>query len=90
MGRIERLLILVCEEQDVVTRNMGHNNAPVAIGAQGRRDALRRQIAERDRVLVKALERITETCDSWEGRDDPPWWNLGDIARAALARAKGE
>ena len=39
--------------------------------------------------LREALERIAQKCDVWEVRarhalHDPPWWNLGDIAAAAL------
>jgi len=31
-----------------------------------------------------ALIKISETAKSWEGRSEAPYWNLGDIARAAL------
>ena len=36
--------------------------------------------------LYKALEEIRDKAKSWEGRKDTPYWNLGDIAAAALKK----
>ena len=83
MYRIDRLLEQLCEEQDTMTHNLGHN-APVVIGAQGRRDALRDLIADEWRAMVEALEKQAicqpyhQTCASCVNR-----------ARAILARTKG-
>ena len=48
--------------------------------AQAERDAARADVAR----MTAALERIRDTAQSWEGRSQAPYWNLGDIARAAL------
>lgn len=37
------------------------------------------------REMREALEKIKDLAKSWEGRDSVPYWNLGDIAGAALA-----
>lgn len=37
--------------------------------------------------LIAALKKIHDTARSWEGRSDAPFWNLGDIAAAALVKA---
>jgi Lar family restriction alleviation protein len=36
--------------------------------------------------LRAALTEIRDTAKSWEGRDKAPYWNLGDIAAAALEK----
>lgn len=40
--------------------------------------------------LLAACEKIRDTAKSWEGRKEAPYWNLGDIAAAAVAKARGE
>lgn len=53
-------------------------------------DTARRLAAEVERLeaenerLREALQKIADKSQSWEGRSDVPFWNLGDIARAAL------
>jgi hypothetical protein len=36
--------------------------------------------------LEAALKKISDTAKAWEGRKEAPYWNLGDIANAALKR----
>jgi hypothetical protein len=40
---------------------------------------------QRERVMLEAPEKIDKLSALWEGRAEAPYWNLGDIARAALA-----
>lgn len=42
------------------------------------------------RRLCEALVRIRDTAKSWEGRTDAPYWNLGDIAAAAIKKYEAE
>ena len=51
--------------------------------------ATREVLAANERNLLAALETIRDTARAWEGRADAPFWNLGDIAAAAIAKAKG-
>ena len=48
--------------------------------------ALRAEIAILRKLTTyrEALVKIAEIAQSWEGRSNAPYWNLGDIARAAL------
>lgn len=41
-------------------------------------------------ILINALDKIRAKAESWHGRNDAPFWNLGDIASAGLKRYKGE
>ncbi|MCG3207230.1 MAG: hypothetical protein FOGNACKC_00830 [Anaerolineae bacterium] len=36
------------------------------------------------KIMRRALEKIRDVAKSWEGRKEAPYWNLGDIAAAAL------
>lgn len=47
----------------------------------------------------EALEKIVAKSEGWQGQNrvskggmytEPPWWNLGDIAKAALVKFGGE
>lgn len=40
----------------------------------------------REQTLSRALEEIWDTAQSWQGRKEAPYWNLGDKAAAALMR----
>lgn len=44
-------------------------------------------MTETEKIMAEALERISKLAKSWEGRSDAPYWNLGDIATAALIKA---
>ena len=39
-----------------------------------------------EKILVDALQQIKDKAKSWEGHAKAPYWNLGDIAAAALKR----
>ncbi|MCG3212521.1 MAG: hypothetical protein FOGNACKC_06191 [Anaerolineae bacterium] len=41
-------------------------------------------------ILIEALQKIRDTAKEWAGRTETPYWNLGDIAAAALKRAEAQ
>ena len=43
-------------------------------------------ISASEKNLLDALTKIKETAEGWQGQDVAPYWNLGDIAAAALNR----
>lgn len=56
-------------------------------------DRLNEQDEDIDRLKAQvvlyhsALEKIRDTAKSWEGRKETPYWNLGDIAAAAIIKS---
>jgi hypothetical protein len=66
-------------------RSVAIANAEFIVTACNAYDASQQTIKE----LTAALEKISDTAQSWEGRTDTvPYWNLGDIAAAALKKMK--
>lgn len=45
---------------------------------------------EVEKMLVHALTRIKQKAESWHGRSDAPFWNLGDTAAVALKKYHAE
>lgn len=43
-------------------------------------------MTEDEKIMIEALTRICKLAKSWEGRREAPYWNLGDIAAAALIK----
>lgn len=51
-------------------------------------------MTEAEKIMIKALTRIKNKSDMWQQAAQstastkavPPWWNLGDIAAAALIK----
>lgn len=67
----------------MTTTNLMEANEIIA-ELEAQRDELQSQIA----LLCDALERIRDKAESWHGRSSAPYWNLGDIAAAALLKCE--
>ena len=44
-------------------------------------------MTEAEKIMIDALVKIHQLAQSWEGRAEAPYWNLGDIAASALIKA---
>jgi hypothetical protein len=66
-------------------QNHGYYLCPYCTWTSDEVDSLKAQNA----LLRAALTKIRDTSKSWEGRVKAPYWNLGDIAAAALLRGEG-
>ena len=47
-------------------------------------------MTEDEKIMIEALTSICKLAKSWEGRREAPYWNLGDIAAAALIKVAQE
>lgn len=68
---------------DLLSRIEDYGNGDLLAGLRLAADAL---TGNREQTLVRALEEIRDIAKSWEGREQAPYWNLGDKAAAAIVR----